>query len=140
MEWFFGNRGLSFSEIGARPPGCRMWDLYSAANDIDLYVEWARGVVHGQAAPRPSRRFSAGLISLRPSEDGHVKGYIGMDEIQHRYGQWILEAHLPAPGSRTADVGAGYLGHAWIRVRHPDYDQCRAILDDIGQTVKMIAG
>ncbi len=140
MEWFFGNRGLSFSEIGARPPGCRMWDLYCYANDMDLYVEWARGLVHGQASPRPSRRYSAGLISIRPTQDGHIKGYLGLEEIQQRHGQWILETHLPSPGSRTNEVGAGYLGHAWIWVRHPDYDHCRAILDDIGQTVKMIAG
>src|SRR5262245_15827428 len=39
MEWFFGPKGLKFSEIGCRPPGVRVWDLYSAANDIDLYVE-----------------------------------------------------------------------------------------------------
>jgi hypothetical protein len=140
MEWFYGPRGLSFSEIGARPPGCRMWDLYCYANDMDIYVEWARAVVHGQAQPRPSRKYSAGLISIRPSQDGQIKGYSGVEEMQRKYGQWVLEAHLPSPGGRTNDVGAGYLGHAWIWVRHPDYDQCRAMLDDIGATVKMWAG
>lgn len=139
MEWFFGPKGLQFSEIGARPPGCRMWDLYCYANDMDLYVEWAKAVVHGQSAPRPSRRYSAGMVSLRPNQDGHIKGYTGVEEIQRRYGQWILEVHLPPPGSRTNDVGAGYLGHAWVWVRHPDYDQCRAILEDIGRTLKVWA-
>jgi carbamoylphosphate synthase large subunit len=139
MEWFYGPKGLAFSEIGARPPGCRMWDLYCYANDMDLYVEWARAVVHGQTDPRPSRRYSAGLISIRPSQDGRIKGYTGVDDMQRKYGQWILEAHLPSPGSGTNEVGAGYLGHAWIWVRHPDYDQLRAILDDIGKTVKMWA-
>ena len=37
MEWFFGPKGLKFSEIGARPPGVGQWDLYCAANDIDLF-------------------------------------------------------------------------------------------------------
>ena len=37
MEWFFGPKGLRFSEIGCRPPGVGAWDLYSAGNDIDLY-------------------------------------------------------------------------------------------------------
>ena len=41
MEWFFGPKGLKFSEIGCRPPGVRAWDLYSAGNDMDLYREWA---------------------------------------------------------------------------------------------------
>src|SRR5262249_18394353 len=30
MEWFFGPKGLKFSEIGCRPPGVGAWDLYSA--------------------------------------------------------------------------------------------------------------
>ena len=36
MEWFYGPKGLRFSEIGARPPGVGAWDLYSAANDVDI--------------------------------------------------------------------------------------------------------
>jgi hypothetical protein len=37
MEWFFGPKGLRFSEIGCRPPGVGAWDLYSLGNDLDLY-------------------------------------------------------------------------------------------------------
>ncbi len=40
MEWFFGPKGLKFSEIGCRPPGVGAWDLYCAANEFDLYREW----------------------------------------------------------------------------------------------------
>jgi carbamoylphosphate synthase large subunit len=36
MEWFFGAKGLKFSEIGCRPPGVRAWDLYNVGNDMDL--------------------------------------------------------------------------------------------------------
>ena len=36
MEWFFGPKGLKFSEIGCRPPGVRAWDLYNVGNDMDL--------------------------------------------------------------------------------------------------------
>jgi hypothetical protein len=32
MEWFFGPKGLKFSEIGCRPPGVGHWDVYCAAN------------------------------------------------------------------------------------------------------------
>ncbi len=140
MEWFYGQKGLYFSEIGARPPGCRLWDLYCAANDMDLYVEWARGVTTGRANPKPSRRFAAGLISIRPDADGEIRGYTGVDAINSRYGDSILKWHLPAPGTPTKPVGAGYLGHAWAWVRHPDYDSCRSILDDIGRTVHCWAG
>lgn len=139
MEWFFGPRGLSFSEIGARPPGVRFWDLYCWANDMDLYLEWARALVHGHCNPQPSRRYSAGLLSLRPNQDGTITGYSGLEEAQRRYGMWIGEVHLPPPGTRTAEVGAGYMGHAWVHVRHPDYDECRRMLDDIGRLVKVWA-
>lgn len=139
MEWFYGPKGLAFSEIGARPPGVRFWDLYCWANDMDLYRDWAHALVHGHCEPRPSRRYSAGLLSIRPSQDGRVTGYSGLEEVQRACGPWIGEVHLPAVGSRTQDVGAGYMGHAWLHVRHPDYDECRKMLDYIGRTLKMWA-
>ena len=72
MEWFFGPKGLRFSEIGCRPPGVGAWDLYSAGNDIDLYREWANAIVHGHVGARPSRRFATGIVALRPDRDGHI--------------------------------------------------------------------
>jgi hypothetical protein len=29
------------------------------------------------------------------------------------------------------------MANAWIRLRHPDFDRLREILDDIGRTVKV---
>ena len=139
MEWFYGQKGLMFSEIGCRPPGVRAWDLYNAGNDIDLYREWANAIVHGGVQSRPSRRFSAGIIALRPERDGHISGYSGIDEIQNRYGEWVIDAHLPGPGTPTQGVEAGYMANAWVRMRHPDYDELRRMLDDVGRTVKVRA-
>ena len=34
MEWFFGPKGLKFSEIGCRPPGVGVWDLYAAGERV----------------------------------------------------------------------------------------------------------
>jgi hypothetical protein len=67
MEWFFGPKGLKFSEIGCRPPGVGVWDLYAAANDFDIY---------------------------------RISGYQGIDEVERVYGEWILDSHLPPPGTR----------------------------------------
>lgn len=139
MEWFFGPKGLYFSEIGARPPGVLVWDLYCAANDFDLYREWANGVVHEHASPRPSRNYSAGMVAIRPNRDGRVAGYSGVDEVNRRYGPNILRMHLPPVGGRTQPVGSGYMGNAWVWARHPDYDACKAMLEDIGRTLKMWA-
>ncbi len=139
MEWFFGPKGLKFSEIGCRPPGVRAWDLYAAGNDIDIYREWAMAVVHGRASQRLSRRYSAGIIALRPDCDGHIVGYEGVEEIQRRFGAAVIDLHLPPPGTPTQPVEAGYMANAWIRLRHPDYDVLRGMLDTVGQTVKVRA-
>jgi formate-dependent phosphoribosylglycinamide formyltransferase (GAR transformylase) len=139
MEWFFGPKGLRFSEIGCRPPGVGAWDLYSAGNDIDIYREWANAVVHGHVAARPSRRFATGIIALRPDRDGHISGYSGVDEAQARLGEWVIDAHLPPPGTPTQPVEAGYWANAYVRMRHPDYDVLREMLDDVGRTVHVHA-
>ncbi len=139
MEWFYGPKGLRFSEIGCRPPGVGAWDLYSAGNDVDIYREWANAVVHGHVAARPSRRFATGIVALRPDSDGHITGYSGVDEAQARVGEWVIDAHLPPPGTPTQPVEAGYWANAYVRMRHPDYDVLRGMLDDVGRTVHVHA-
>jgi formate-dependent phosphoribosylglycinamide formyltransferase (GAR transformylase) len=139
MEWFVGPKGLYFSEIGCRPPGVRCWDLYSAGNDLDIYREWANAIVHGHVATQPSRRMAAGIIALRPDRDGYISGYSGLDDAQTRYGEWVLDAHLPPQGTPTQPVEAGYMANAWVRMRHPDFDHLRGMLDDVGRTVQVHA-
>jgi hypothetical protein len=139
MEWFFGPKGLKFSEIGCRPPGVGVWDLYAAANEFDIYREWAHAVVHGQPSQPLSRRYSAGMINLRPQRDGRISGYQGIEEVERVYGEWILDSHLPPPGTPTQPVEAGYMANAWIRMKHPDYDELRRMLDLVGRTVKVLA-
>jgi hypothetical protein len=140
MEWFFGPKGLRFSEIGCRPPGVRAWDLYAAGNDIDIYREWANAIVHGTVERPLSRRRAAGIVALRPDRDGHVVGYDGVDEVQQRFGEHILDVHLPEPGTPTQPVDAGYMANAWVRMVHPDYDTLRGMLDAVGETLKVRAG
>ncbi|EWT01344.1 ATPase [Intrasporangium oryzae NRRL B-24470] len=140
MEWFYGPKGLKFSEIGVRPPGVGAWDLYSAANDVDVYREWAHVITHRRPDQPMRRTYAAGIVALRPDHDGVVKGYTGIDEIQGRYGEWILDGHFPPVGHGTQPVEAGYMANAWVRLRHPDYDTARAMLDDIGRTIHVHAG
>lgn len=139
MEWFFGPKGLKFGEIGARPPGVGTWDLYCAANGIDLYREWAAGIAHGRVFDKPSRQFSAGLIALRPERDGHITGYEGADLLQRQLGQWVIDAYLPPAGTRTQPVEAGYMANAWVRLRHPDYDTLREMMEYVGRTLRVLA-
>jgi hypothetical protein len=139
MEWFYGPKGLKFSEIGCRPPGVRAWDLYNVGNDMDLYREWAIAVCTGRASQRASRRLAAGIIALRPDHDGHIAGYEGLDAIGKAFGPNIIDAHLPPEGTPTQPVAAGYMANAWLRMKHENYDELRRMLDVVGQTVKVRA-
>jgi carbamoylphosphate synthase large subunit len=139
MEWFSGPRGLKFSEIGCRPPGVGAWDLYSAGNDLDLYRQWADAIVHGGTSAPASRRFASGIVALRPSQDGVISGYSGVEELRRQYGEWVIDAHLPPPGTPTQGVEAGYMANAYVRMRHPDYDTLRGMLDTVGRTLHVYA-
>ena len=139
MEWFFGRKGLKFSEIGCRPPGVGQWDSYCAGNELDLYREWALAVCHGTTDRAPSRAFACGIIALRPDRDGVIAGYQGIDDIFRRYGDLVVGSHFPNPGSPTQGFEAGYMANAWMRLRHPDYDELRRILSEIGEQVQVRA-
>lgn len=138
MEWFFGPKGLKFSEIGCRPPGVGAWDLYCAAHEIDVYKEWGMAINHGRPSQRLSKRFSAGLINLRPDRDGHIVAYEGIELLQ-QLGPAIIDYHLPPVGSRTQPVEAGYMANAWIRMKHPDYDHLRHLLNRVGEEIQVRA-
>ncbi|MDH3627548.1 MAG: ATP-grasp domain-containing protein [Acidobacteriota bacterium] len=139
MEWFYSAKGLKFSEIGCRPAGVCAWDIYCAANDFDLYAEWARAVTGQPSRERPSRQYSAGTIALRPDRDGTIMGYEGRDWIENTFGRHIFASHFPAPGTPTQPVEAGYMANAWIRMRHPDYDTLHAMLNEVGERVRIRA-
>ena len=141
MEWFYGPKGLAFSEIGARPPGVNYWDVYNSVLNHDLYTEWARAICWGDTwgLDKPDR-MAGGLLAIRPTRDGRVQGYQGVDEVQRRYGQHIVKMYLPPLGQGTQPIEAGYLANAYLYVRHPDFDACKEMMDDIGRTIVMRAG
>ncbi len=139
MEWFFGPKGLNFSEIGCRPPGVDAWDVYCAANEMDVYLEWARGILGLPPAQDPSRRYAAGHVALRPDRDGTIVGYEGIDELHSRYGEWLVASHFPGEGTPTQPIEAGYKANAWVRLRHTDYDALRQMLDEVARLVRVHA-
>ena len=114
MEWFFGPKGLRFSEIGCRPPGVGAWDLYSAGNEIDLYREWADAIVHGDGLAPAVPAYAAGIVALRPDRDGTIRGYSGLDEMQARFGEWVHRL-APAAGRHPHSAGRGRLHGQRVR-------------------------
>ncbi len=139
MEWFYGPKGLKFSEIGCRPPGVRAWDLYNVGNDMDLYREWALAITGRRPQQMPSRRFATGMIAIRPSQDGRIIGYSGVDTIANTLGHHLIDWHLPAEGTPTQPVAAGFMANAWVRLKHHDYDGLRHVMGLVGQTLKVYA-
>ncbi len=139
LEWFFGPKGLKFSEIACRPPGVSVWDLYCYANDFDLYKEWARAITIGRTAEKTSRRFSAGMVTIRPDQDGRIVAYKGVETTLKEFGNWIIDYHFPPIGSKTQPIEAGYFANAWVRMRHPDYDILRKLLEEVGKRIKIYA-
>ena len=59
--------------------------------------------------------------------------------MHHEHGQWVIDSHFPQPGTPTQPVEAGFMANAWVRMRHPDYDELNRIFDDVGRTVKVHA-
>lgn len=139
MEWFFGTKGLKFSEIGARPAGERIWDMYRVANEFDVYGEWAQAVVHGRTTRTPSRRYAAGSVQIRPDRDGVYVRHDGLDAALREAGPYVYESEIPSPGTPTQPLEKGWLVNTWFRLRHPDYDRLRELMSRIGRTVKAVA-
>ncbi|MGE0641757.1 MAG: acetyl-CoA carboxylase biotin carboxylase subunit family protein [Thermoanaerobaculia bacterium] len=139
MEWFFGPKGLKVSEIGARAPGERIWDLYCVGNDLDLYRSWAEALVLGEVREKPSRRLATGSVQVRPDREGKIVRYEGLDEVLRRCGDAIFAHETPPIGRKTVPIAKGYLANAWFRLRHPDYDTLREMMSWIGSTLRVHA-
>lgn len=139
MEWFVGSKGLKFSEIGLRPPGVSHWDVYCAANEIDIYKEWADAFTYNRTWGKLSRRYSAAILALRPTQDGRIVRYEGLGQMQEKYGQWVFNAHFPTIGTPTQPVEAGYMANAWIHIRYPDYDTLHTMCMEIANSVRVVA-
>lgn len=139
MEWFFGPKGLKISEIGARPPGERIFDLYTAGNDLDLWREWAMVIVHRRPGGRLSRRYATGSVQVRPDRDGRIAGYRGLREVLGRIRPAIVGYRLPAVGTPTDPIYKGYLNNVWFRLRHPDYDELCRLMSFVGENLRVTA-
>ena len=136
MEWFFGPKGLTFSEIGARPAGERIWDMYRVGNDFDVYREWALAILGRPSEKPPSRRLAVGSVQVRPDREGRITGHTGVEPIRTRFAQSIYECEIPPRGAVTKALDKGWLVNTWFRLRHPDYDELRRMMTTIGRSVR----
>ena len=136
MEWFFGPKGLKFGEIGARPAGEKIWDMYGVANEFEVYREWALAILGQPSQQQPSRKYATGSIQIRPEQDGHFRGHRGLEAAFQRCGKAIYEYEVPDAGTKTKGLDRGWLVNTWFRLKHKDYDQVREMMTFLGDNVR----
>ncbi len=134
MEWFLTQRGPVVSEVGARPPGANIMRLNAAAHDVDMWQHWARLQVH-RTWDLPERRWAAGCAFVRAQGRGRQVGEIvGLDVVQKRIGEHIVEAKLPHPGQPRS---SHYEGDGWVIVRHRDTEGVVRALRELVSTLRI---
>jgi hypothetical protein len=77
------------------------------------------------------------MVAVRPERAGHIAGYEGLEAIGNRFGEHLIDLHLPTPGTQVVPGAAGYLDHAWLRFKHTHDDALRRMLELVGRTVRM---
>ena len=116
MEWVLTSGGRALvSEVGARPPGANIMILNGAAHDVDMWRKWARLQVEREW-DMPERAYATGCAFLRAQGRGaQVSRIIGLDLVQERIGDAVVQAKLPRVGQTRS---SHYEGDGWVVVRH----------------------
>jgi biotin carboxylase len=137
MEWFRRPDGtVAVSEVAVRPPGAQISSMLAYAHDFDLYLEWARLMVHGQFTP-PERAWSVGTVFLRGQGTGRVRGVHGLGELPPEVRALVIESRLPEPGQVSS---ASYEGDGYAIVRHRDTAVVTDALRRLVTTVRVELG
>ena len=110
-----------------RLPATRVgaWDLYSARQRPRPLPRWAKAIVHGHVGARPRGSSPPGSSRCGPTATATSAATPASTRRRPACGEWVIDAHLPDPGTPTQPVEAGYWANAYVRMRHPDYDALR---------------
>ncbi|MBX3226534.1 MAG: ATP-grasp domain-containing protein [Labilithrix sp.] len=142
MEWFRSKKSgeAVFGEIACRAPGANMVDLMNYAGDVDLFVEWARAVVHGRVDAPPEQKYHAGIVFIRAKGQGRITKYVGLDEFMNRYRDNVARVDLLPIGAPRRDWRQTFLSDGNIVVRDPDHDTALAMAREAAATIQIHAG
>lgn len=118
MEWFRRPDGsVAISEVGARPPGSRVFTPLNWANDFDMYDAWVRLMVTGRCEPPQERKYAVGTAFFRGIGTGHVVAIHGLEGVLREFDSMIVESELPYLGQVKADI---FDGQGYLMLRHPE--------------------
>ena len=132
----FQNRGrpAGFVDATLRPAGARIAPMFGFACDVDPYRVWARVAVDGCFDGPLERKYVVGTIFLRGLGSGVVQRVEGIDTINEKIDDLLVEAHWPKVGAPKSPT---YTGDGFITIRHGDYGVIRNAIDLIERTVKI---
>lgn len=134
MEWFARADGsVAVSEVGARPPGAQLAAMIGHVHERDFFALWSDLVLLDRFEP-PERSWAAGTAYLRGMGRGQVRAVHGVEEVQRRVGELIVDARLPRPGQRAS---GSYEGEGFVTVRHRDTGAVQEALDVVVQTLRV---
>lgn len=140
MEWFLRPDGAAvFGEVACRPPGANMVDLMNYANDLDLYVEWARAVVHGTFAAAVTRPWNAAIVFKRAKGQGRIAKITGLDRFLARHRHHVARVDLLPVGAQRRNWKQTFLSDGNLVVRHADRQACLELAMEAASTIALWA-
>jgi biotin carboxylase len=140
MEWFARpTGGAVFGEVACRAPGANMVDLMNYANDVDLFREWARAVVHGRFEAPFRRPYNAAIVFKRARGEGRIRAIHGLDRFVRRHRAHIARLDLLPIGAPRRNWKQTFLSDGNLVVRHPDAQACLDLAREAASTIHLEA-
>lgn len=140
MEWYRTSAGrVVFGEIGCRPGGARLVDQMNVGADADLFVAWARAIVHGQAAAPTQKPYLTAIVFKRALGRGHITRIDGLAEFLREHGAHVAFEELLRPGQHRRDWTQTLLSDGFLLLKHPDETTIRALADRAARDIRLFA-
>ena len=140
MEWYRKADGEAvFGEIGARPPGARVVDVMNFATDGDIYVGWAKAVVHGPDAATGAHVQRRRHLQAGPRLRRGSAGVEGLDRLMAEYGEHIALVDLLPVGAPRRDWRSTVTGDGMVVVRHPELQQVIEMTERFAEDLTLYA-
>ncbi len=138
LEWFRRPDGrVAVSEVGARPPGSRIFTALNWANDYDMYDAWVRLMTLNEFTPPSERKYAVGTAFIRGIGTGVVVDIHGLDSVLEEFGHLLVETDLPYLGQIKADA---YDGQGYLMLRHPETGVVEHAISEIVSRVRVEIG
>lgn len=140
MEWYLKSDGEAvFGEVAARPPGARTVDLMNFASDVDLFTAWAEAELFGRFSLEVERKYNCACITKRAEGQGRITRIEGMERVRERLGPSLCAVDLIPLGQPRRNWKSTLLSDGYVTLRHPDWEETKAMADFVGTELRMYA-